>query len=142
MKQLILLLAIVAASLSIVGCGGNGSSGSGAFAGSWSGIHRFITTLGAVQDEGFISVTVDEFGALSGTMSKTSTQETISVSGFVQSSGEMTLYWNFAGESPRTGQGGTSINGGQWRPSASNNQLPTNNNNGGLGGLEFTMQRN
>jgi len=123
------------------GCGGTGTGGSSPFDGDWAGLQRFFDIFGAVQDQGFMEFFIDDNGFVSGTISKNSTNETVSLTGFVENNGEMEISWQFNGELRRTASGHVHISSGDLSPSSGDDALPTSNSNGPVGRLEFILER-
>lgn len=78
-------------------------------------------------------------GRVTGTMTKNSTSETISISGTMQSGGSIEFSYAFNGQNPRNVTGALEVNNsGQLVPVGGS--LGVTNSNGAVGTLELTLQ--
>ncbi len=127
--------------IGLVGCGGS-DTGLDKFAGSWTGTHRFYPQNNAnFEDSGLMNLTVFSGGLIEGTMTKSSTGETVAVTGFVTNSGSFTLSWRFNGfGSQRTVEGPVRVLNSELRPNNDESRLSTTQ--GAAGKLEFRLVRN
>ncbi|HRJ26304.1 MAG TPA: hypothetical protein PLO61_02195 [Fimbriimonadaceae bacterium] len=144
-KKSLILMAVAAgvASAVLSGCGGgdNTQTGLDNFRGNWTGTHRFYPANGgSFQDSGLMNLSISSGGSIEGTMTKSSTNESVAVFGTVTSRGTFALTWRFNGfGSDRTIEGPVVVLNGEFRPDNNESRLPTVSGAGGQ--LEFRLVR-
>lgn len=142
----LLTLVVLVAFFALAGCGGSSSSSLGNFVGTWQGNHQFRTSGGQVEDIGTIQFTVSQGGAISGTMTKTSTGESVPVTGSLRTGGDILLTYRFAGFSAdRNAEGIVRFNNNNQLEAFTDGDpgLPTRGGTAGtvLGRLQFVVVR-
>ncbi len=132
--------ALLAGCLTLIGCAGATEQVVvSPYIGTWTGTHDAIqgaTTL----DAGKLSFEVLPDGTLTGTISRGSPKETVTLVGSIQADGVITLTYPFSGPI-QTAHGPTALAGSRLTSAGPNGRIPITDEIGDRGELRFTVDR-